>query len=180
MAEDSATAVLQHGYAHHNHTPNQRAKSELGRERANQNARRANTDDGGACAKQGADVRAYIVERHVGGIHPAPEPVKPRRGQCAGDAPAERKGAAAKHDDGRPGGKRFGPSHPDRPPFPGTTIIEKYGALALLTRASGRTRSPFMVARSTYTADAMRPRRRITRRTFNLNNALTYFWNLNR
>lgn len=34
MAEDSATAVLQHGYAHHNHTPNQRAKSELGRERA--------------------------------------------------------------------------------------------------------------------------------------------------
>ena len=33
LAEVPAAAVLQHGYAHHNHTPDQRAKSELGRER---------------------------------------------------------------------------------------------------------------------------------------------------
>ena len=33
LAEVSAVAVLQHGYAHRNHTPDDRAKSELGRER---------------------------------------------------------------------------------------------------------------------------------------------------
>ncbi len=33
LAEVPATAVLQHGYAHRNHTPDQRAKSELGRDR---------------------------------------------------------------------------------------------------------------------------------------------------
>ncbi len=33
LAEVPATAVFQHGYAHRNHTPDQRAKSELGRER---------------------------------------------------------------------------------------------------------------------------------------------------
>lgn len=33
LAAIPATAVLQHGYAHHNHAPDQRAKSELGRAR---------------------------------------------------------------------------------------------------------------------------------------------------